>query len=71
MFDAPYVRQAEHMLRCLPEVGKQTCFAVKGGTAINLFLRSMPQAIGAYVRPKRPGDGHLSVAGSYGQLAAD
>lgn len=43
MFDALYVRQAELMLRCLPEVGKQTCFAVKGGTAINLFLRSMPR----------------------------
>ncbi len=43
MFDAPYVRQAELMLRCLPEVGRQTCFAVKGGTAINVFLRSMPR----------------------------
>jgi len=31
------------MLRCLPEVGKQSCFAVKGGTAINLFVRSMPR----------------------------
>ncbi len=31
------------MLRCLPEVGKQSCFAVKGGTAINLFLRPMPR----------------------------
>ena len=43
VFDAAYVRQAELMLRCLPEVGKQSCFAVKGGTAINLFLRSMPR----------------------------
>lgn len=31
------------MLRCLPEVGRQGCFAVKGGTAINLFLRAMPR----------------------------
>jgi predicted nucleotidyltransferase component of viral defense system len=43
VFDALYVRQAELMLRCLPEVGKQSCFALKGGTAINLFLRSMPR----------------------------
>ena len=43
MFDAAYVRQVELMLRCLPEVGKQSCFAVKGGTAINLFLRPMPR----------------------------
>jgi len=43
VFDAQYVRQADLMLRCLPEVAKQDCFAVKGGTAINLFVRSMPR----------------------------
>jgi predicted nucleotidyltransferase component of viral defense system len=43
MFDVEYARQVELMLRCLPEVGKQPCFAVKGGTAINLFLRLMPR----------------------------
>ena len=43
MFDPIYVRQARLLLQCLPEIGKQTCFALKGGTAINLFLRSMPR----------------------------
>jgi predicted nucleotidyltransferase component of viral defense system len=43
VFDPVYVRQAKLLLRCLPEIGKQTCFALKGGTAINLFLRSMPR----------------------------
>jgi hypothetical protein len=43
MFDPVYVRQAKLLLRCLPEIGKQPCFALKGGTAINLFLRSMPR----------------------------
>lgn len=43
MFDPLYVRQAKLLLRCLPEIGKQPCFALKGGTAINLFLRSMPR----------------------------
>jgi predicted nucleotidyltransferase component of viral defense system len=43
VFDPVYVRQARLLLRCLPEIGKQTCFALKGGTAINLFLRSMPR----------------------------
>jgi len=43
MFDPFYVRQARLLLQCLPEIGKQTCFALKGGTAINLFLRSMPR----------------------------
>jgi predicted nucleotidyltransferase component of viral defense system len=43
MFDPLYVRQARLLLQCLPEIGKQPCFALKGGTAINLFLRSMPR----------------------------
>jgi predicted nucleotidyltransferase component of viral defense system len=43
MFDSRYIRQAELLIRCLPEIGKQKCFALKGGTAINLFLRPMPR----------------------------
>ncbi|MHB8426105.1 MAG: nucleotidyl transferase AbiEii/AbiGii toxin family protein [Gammaproteobacteria bacterium] len=31
------------MLRVLPHVAAQECFALKGGTAINLFLRDMPR----------------------------
>lgn len=38
-----YRRQVELLIRCLPEVEKQTCFAFKGGTAINLFVRDMPR----------------------------
>ena len=38
-----YRRQVELLIRCLPEVEKQTCFALKGGTAINLFVRNMPR----------------------------
>ncbi len=43
MFDPVYVRQAKLLLQCIPEIGKHPCFALKGGTAINLFLRSMPR----------------------------
>lgn len=43
MFDPVYVRQAELLVRCLPEIGKQPVFALKGGTAINLFVRPMPR----------------------------
>lgn len=43
MFESIYARQAQLLLRCLPEVGKQTCFALKGGTAINFFFRPMPR----------------------------
>jgi len=38
-----YRRQVELLIRCLPEVEKKTCFALKGGTAINLFVRDMPR----------------------------
>jgi hypothetical protein len=43
MKDSPYRKQVELLLRCLPEVGKETCFALKGGTAINLFVRDFPR----------------------------
>jgi hypothetical protein len=38
-----YRKQVELLIRCLPEIEKQTCFALKGGTAINLFVRDMPR----------------------------
>ena len=31
------------MVQILPHVARETCFALKGGTAINLFLRKMPR----------------------------
>lgn len=43
MFDPHYEAQARLLLRCLPEVHRHQCFAVKGGTAINLFLRDLPR----------------------------
>jgi predicted nucleotidyltransferase component of viral defense system len=41
--DSPYFKQAELMLRTIPHVAAETCFALKGGTAINLFVRDMPR----------------------------
>ncbi len=43
MFDPVYVRQSKLLLACLPEIGRQKCFALKGGTAINFFFRPMPR----------------------------
>jgi len=31
------------LLRALPLVATEPCFALKGGTAINLFIRDMPR----------------------------
>lgn len=38
-----YRDQVALLLRVLPLVGEEKCFALKGGTALNLFLRDMPR----------------------------
>jgi len=38
-----YRRQVTLLLRVLPYVAEEDCFALKGGTAINLFFRDMPR----------------------------
>jgi len=43
MFDAQYERQTELLLNLLPGLEEHPCFALKGGTAINLFVRDMPR----------------------------
>jgi len=43
MADNPFKRQAQFLLRLLPHVMTQKDFALKGGTAINLFVRDMPR----------------------------
>jgi predicted nucleotidyltransferase component of viral defense system len=42
-FREVYRRQAALLVRVLPHVAKEKAFALKGGTAINLFLRNMPR----------------------------
>lgn len=43
MKNSPFFKQAELMVRVLPHVATERCFALKGGTAINLFFRNMPR----------------------------
>ena len=38
-----YKNQVRLLLNVLPEVAKEKCFALHGGTAINLFIRNMPR----------------------------
>jgi hypothetical protein len=42
-FDDKYQRQVALLVRILPLVAEEKCFALKGGTAINLFYRDMPR----------------------------
>lgn len=39
----PYFRQVELVVRVLPLVASETCFALKGGTALNLFICDFPR----------------------------
>lgn len=41
--DEVYRRQVALLLKVVPVVGSEPSFALKGGTAINLFLRDMPR----------------------------
>jgi len=40
---SPYYRQVALLVRALPYVANEACFAPKGGTAINLFIRDFPR----------------------------
>ena len=39
----PFYKQVSLLVQLLPVVGHQGCFALKGGTAINLFIRDLPR----------------------------
>lgn len=43
MISEPYRAQMDLLLQVLPLVAKEESFALKGGTAINLFVRDMPR----------------------------
>jgi len=38
-----YRQQVQLVVQVLPIVFKEACFALKGGTAINLFIRDLPR----------------------------
>jgi hypothetical protein len=42
-FSDIYRRQVKLLIRTLPAVAEEGCFALKGGTAINLFVRNLPR----------------------------
>jgi len=43
MFDPRYIAQARLLLRCLTQLEQHPCFALKGGTALNLFVHELPR----------------------------
>lgn len=71
----PFTEQVRLLVALLPSVAKQTCFALKGGTAINLFLRDMPRLsvdIDLAYLPVADRDTSLGAIDiALGQIAAD
>ena len=43
MVKEAYKKQVALLLNVIPEIAKESCFALHGGTAINLFVRDMPR----------------------------
>jgi predicted nucleotidyltransferase component of viral defense system len=43
MKDSPFFKQADLLVQILPFVNAEICFALKGGTAINFFVRNFPR----------------------------
>lgn len=41
--NSAYYNQVSLLIRCIPHVATETCFALKGGTAINLFVNNFPR----------------------------
>jgi predicted nucleotidyltransferase component of viral defense system len=73
--DSPFFKQAELMLKTIPHVAAESCFALKGGTAINLFVRDMPRLSVdidlAYLPVDEPRETALKKSGeALGRIAA-
>jgi predicted nucleotidyltransferase component of viral defense system len=75
MIDQRYRAQVELLLQIIPYVAKETIFALKGGTAINLFIRSLPRLsvdIDLTYIPINDRETALSdISGGLGRIKAD
>lgn len=63
-YNDAYARQVALLIRVLPFVAEETVFALKGGTAINLFVRDMPRLsvdIDLTYLPVEPRDASLTA----------
>lgn len=43
MFEETYHKKVGILIDVLPLIAEEKCFALHGGTAINLFIRDMPR----------------------------
>ena len=74
MFDAQYERQTRFLLSLVPDLERHPCFALKGGTAINLFVQDMPRVsvdIDLAYLPLKPREEALAEMSEHLQAFAD
>jgi predicted nucleotidyltransferase component of viral defense system len=67
MKDSPYFAQVDLLLQILPLVAREPVFALKGGTAINLFVRDLPRLsvdIDLAYLPLKPREAALAEIGA-------
>lgn len=43
MLNPKYANKVKLLIKCLPSIASEECFAIKGGTAINLFCLDLPR----------------------------
>ena len=43
MLNPKYANKVKLLIKCLPSIASEECFATKGGTAINLFCLDLPR----------------------------
>lgn len=69
-----YYKQVQLLIQVLPLIASETCFALKGGTAINLFVRDLPRLsvdIDLVYLPVKPRDESLSeIQRALGRISA-
>jgi predicted nucleotidyltransferase component of viral defense system len=69
-----YRRQAVLLVRLLPQIAEEECLALKGGTAINLFVRDMPRLSVdidlTYVPVQSYGTSIAAIDAAMGRIAA-
>ena len=68
-----YYKQVQLLVQVLPLIANEKCFALKGGTAINLFVRELPRLSVdidlVYLPVKSRGDSLVDIQQALGRIS--
>ncbi|WP_303904573.1 nucleotidyl transferase AbiEii/AbiGii toxin family protein [Thiohalomonas denitrificans] len=75
MIAPQYKQQVRLLIRVLPSIARESCFALKGGTAINLFVRDLPRLSVdidlVYLGNDERAEALAAVAAAFGRIKED